>query len=111
MFISSAYAQAPGAQPAGGEFFQLGFLVVLFAIFYFIAIRPQRKRQKEHQQMVSALQKGDEVITSSGILGKITGLDEHYIQLNVASGVDMKMQRVYVNAVLPKGTLKSVGAE
>jgi len=67
MFISSAYAQAQGAQPAGGEFFQLGFLVVLFAIFYFIAIRPQRKRQKEHQQMVSALQKGDEVITSSGI--------------------------------------------
>jgi preprotein translocase subunit YajC len=61
--------------------------------------------------MVSALQKGDEVITSSGILGKITALDEHYIQLNVASGVDMKMQRVYVNAVLPKGTLKSVGAE
>ena len=111
MFISSAYAQAQGAQPAGGEFFQLGFLVVLFAIFYFIVIRPQRKRQKEHQQMVSALQKGDEVITSSGILGKITGLDEHYIQLNVASGVDMKMQRVYVNAVLPKGTLKSVGAE
>ena len=111
MFISSAYAQAQGAQRAGGEFFQLGFLVVLFAIFYFIAIRPQRKRQKEHQQMVSALQKGDEVITSSGILGKITGLDEHYIQLNVASGVDMKMQRVYVNAVLPKGTLKSVGAE
>ena len=111
MFISSAYAQAQSAQPAGGEFFQLGFLVVLFAIFYFIAIRPQRKRQKEHQQMVSALQKGDEVITSSGILGKITGLDEHYIQLNVASGVDMKMQRVYVNAVLPKGTLKSVGAE
>ena len=111
MFISSAYAQAQGAQPAGGEFFQLGFLVVLFAIFYFIAIRPQRKRQKEHQQMVSALQKGDEVITSSGILGKITGLDEHYIRLNVASGVDMKMQRVYVNAVLPKGTLKSVGAE
>ena len=111
MFISSAYAQAQGGQPAGGEFFQLGFLVVLFAIFYFIAIRPQRKRQKEHQQMVSALQKGDEVITSSGILGKITGLDEHYIQLNVASGVDMKMQRVYVNSVLPKGTLKSVGAE
>lgn len=111
MFISSAYAQAQVGQPAGGEFFQLGFLVVLFAIFYFIAIRPQRKRQKEHQQMVSALQKGDEVITSSGILGKITGLDEHYIQLNVASGVDMKMQRVYVNAVLPKGTLKSVGAE
>jgi len=111
MYISSAYAQAQGGQPAGGEVFQLGFLVVLFAIFYFIAIRPQRKRKKEHQQMVSALQKGDEVITSSGILGKITGLDEQFIQLNVASGVDMKMQRVYVNAVLPKGTLKSVGAE
>ncbi len=110
MFIANAYAQG-GGQPAGGELFQIGFLVVLFGLFYFIAIRPQRKRQKEHQEMVSALGKGDEVITSSGMLGKITGLDENYVTINVASNVDLKFQRVHINAVLPKGTLKSVGAE
>ncbi len=111
MFISNAYAQGAGGQAAGGEFFQIGFLVVLFGLFYFIAIRPQRKRQKEHQAMVGALSKGDEVITSSGILGKITGLDDNYITLQVASNVNLKFQRVHINAVLPKGTLKSVGAE
>jgi preprotein translocase subunit YajC len=83
----------------------------MFVIFYVIAIRPQRKRQKEHQEMVSALAKGDEVITSSGILGKITGLDDNYITLTVANNVNLKFQRSYINAVLPKGTLKSVGAE
>ena len=111
MFISSAWAQGQGGQPAGGELFQIGFLIVLFGLFYFIAIRPQRKRQKEHETMVSALKKGDEVITSSGMLGKITGLDENYVTLNVTNNVELKFQRVHVSAVLPKGTLKSVGAE
>lgn len=111
MFISNAYAQGAGPQPAGGELFQIGFLVVLFGLFYFIAIRPQRKRQKEHQEMVSALKKGDEVITSSGMLGKITGLDDGYVTLSVANNVELKFQRVHINAVLPKGTLKSVGSE
>tara|TARA_B110000503_G_scaffold502_1_gene739 strand:- start:317 stop:652 length:336 start_codon:yes stop_codon:yes gene_type:complete len=111
MFISNAYAQGANDQAAGGELFQIGFLVVLFALFWFIAIRPQRKRQKEHTEMVSALKKGDEVITSSGILGKISALDENYITLNVASNVELKFQRAHVTAVLPKGTLKSVGAE
>ena len=81
----------------------------LFVLFYFIAIRPQRKRQKEHAQMVAALNKGDEVVTTSGILGRITALDENYMVLNVADKVDMKFQRVHVHAVLPKGTLKSIG--
>lgn len=89
--------------------FQILFLVGLFVLFYFIAIRPQRKRQKEHQQMVSALAKGDEVVTSSGILGKVTSLDDNYMVLNVANNVDMKFQRVHVHAILPKGTLKSIG--
>jgi len=89
--------------------FQILFLVGLFVLFYFIAIRPQRKRQKEHQQMVSALSKGDEVVTSSGILGKVTSLDDNYMVLNVANNVEMKFQRVHVHAVLPKGTLKSIG--
>ena len=109
LFIASAHAQAAGQAPQGGELFQIGFLVLLFVLFYFIAIRPQRKRQKEHQAMVAALNKGDEVVTSSGILGKVTALDDNYMSLNVANNVDMKFQRVHLHAVLPKGTLKSIG--
>ena len=109
LFIASAHAQAAGQAPQGGELFQIGFLVLLFVLFYFIAIRPQRKRQKEHQSMVAALNKGDEVVTSSGILGKVTALDDNYMVLNVANNVDMKFQRVHLHAVLPKGTLKSIG--
>ena len=109
LFIASAHAQAPGPAPQGGELFQILFLVGMFALFYFIAIRPQRKRQKEHAAMVSALNKGDEVVTSSGILGKITALDDNYMTLNVANNVDMKFQRIHVHAVLPKGTLKTIG--
>ena len=111
MFIASAQAQtaAPAAGPAGGELFQIVFLLGLFVLFYFIAIRPQRKRQKEHQAMISALEKGNEVITSSGILGKITGIDDNYVVINVADKVDLKFQRVHIHAVLPKGTLKSIG--
>ena len=96
---------------SGGIPFQIGFLIVLFGLFYFIAIRPQRKRQKEHADMVNALKKGDEVAMSSGMLGKVNALDDNYITLAVASGLELKFQRVHVNAVLPKGTLKSVGTE
>jgi preprotein translocase subunit YajC len=110
LFIASAHAQAGGAAPPpGGQLFQIVFLVGLFALFYFIAIRPQRKRQKEHAQMVASLSKGDEVVTTAGILGKVTALDDNYMVLNVANNVDMKFQRVHVHAVLPKGTLKSIG--
>jgi preprotein translocase subunit YajC len=108
-FIASAHAQEAGGAPQGGELFQIGFLVLLFVLFYVIAIRPQRKRQKEHATMVAALNKGDEVVTSSGILGKVTSLDENYMVLNVANNVDMKFQRIHLHAVLPKGTLKSIG--
>jgi preprotein translocase subunit YajC len=109
LFIASAHAQDAAPQAAGGELFQIFFLVGLFVLFYFIAIRPQRKRQKEHQAMVAALNKGDEVVTSSGILGKVTALDDNYMVLNVANNVDLKFQRIHVHAVLPKGTLKSIG--
>ncbi|MEP1471633.1 MAG: preprotein translocase subunit YajC [Halieaceae bacterium] len=108
-FIADAHAQAAAGPAQGGEMFQIFFLVGLFVLFYFIAIRPQRKRQKEHSEMVSALNKGDEVVTTSGILGKITSLDDSYIVLNVADKVEMKFQRVHIHAVLPKGTLKSIG--
>jgi preprotein translocase subunit YajC len=111
MFISNAYAQSGGPAPAGGEIMQIGFLVVLFAMFYLLAIRPQRKRQKEHTEMISALKKGDEVAMSSGMLGKVTALDENYLTLGVSGGLELKFQGLHVNAILPKGTLKSVGTE
>ena len=106
--IPSAHAQAAGQPQPGGEMFQIVFLIGLFVLFYFIAIRPQRKRQKEHQEMVSALEKGNEVITTSGILGKITRLEDNFVVLQVADNVELKFQRSYINAVLPKGTLKSI---
>jgi preprotein translocase subunit YajC len=111
VFIASAHAQtaAPAGAPAGGELFQIIFLVGLFVLFYFIAIRPQRKRQKEHAAMVAALGKGDEVTTSSGILGKIVSLDDNYVVLSVSEKVELKFQRIHIHAVLPKGTLKSIG--
>ena len=108
LFIESAHAQAAAQPPAGGEMFQIVFLIGLFVLFYFIAIRPQRKRQKEHAEMVGSLEKGNEVITSSGILGKITRLEDNYVVLQVADNVELKFQRSYINAVLPKGTLKSI---
>jgi len=108
-FFAQAHAQS-GPPSGGGELFQIVFLVGLFVLFYFIAIRPQRKRQKEHAEMVAALSKGDEVVTSSGILGRINDLDDNYMVLNVANNVDLKFQRVHVHAVLPKGTLKSIGS-
>ena len=111
LFIASAHAQTAGQQPPpGGELFQILFLVGLFVLFYFIAIRPQRKRQKEHAELVSSLNKGDEVVTTSGILGKVKALDDNYMVLSVADNVDMKFQRLHVHAVLPKGTLKSIAA-
>ncbi len=109
LFIASAHAQAAGDASAGGDLFQIAFLIGLFVLFYFIAIRPQRKRQKEHTEMISAVSKGDEVVTSSGILGKITSLDDNYVVLTVSDKVDLKFQRVHIHAVLPKGTLKSIG--
>ncbi len=108
LFIASAHAQTAGQPAQGGEMFQIFFLIGLFVLFYFIAIRPQRKRQKEHAEMVSGLNKGDEVITSSGILGKITRLEDNFVVLQVADNVELKFQRSYIGAVLPKGTLKSI---
>ena len=108
-FISSAHAQAAGQQPpAEAGIMQLVLMVGLFVLFYFIAIRPQRKRQKEHAELVANLSKGDEVVTNSGILGKVVKLDDNYVVLQVTDNVELKFQRVAVHAVLPKGTLKSI---
>jgi preprotein translocase subunit YajC len=107
-FIASAHAQTAGQAPAQDPLFSIGFMVLLFAIFYFIAIRPQRKRQKEHTDMVGNLAKGDEVSTSAGLLGKVVRLEDDYAVLKVADNVELKFQKNAVSAVLPKGTLKKV---
>lgn len=86
------------------------FMIGIFALFYFIAIRPQRKRQKEHQDMLGKLAVRDEVATSSGILGRIIAIEDDFVVLKVADGVEIKIQKWAVQNVLPKGTLKGVGA-
>ncbi len=106
--VSAAPAYAQATSSVGG-IYQFVFIIGIFALFYFLLIRPQRKRQKEHQQMVDALTQGDEIITASGILGKVSDIDEGYIDIQVASNTTFKMQKTAVHAILPKGTLKSIG--
>jgi len=104
--IPSAYAQAAGgAQP--NAFVQLLPLVLIFVVFYFLLIRPQAKRAKEHKAMVAALAVGDEVVTSGGILGRVTETGEQFLTVEIATGVSVKVQRHTIGAVLPKGTLKN----
>ena len=104
--ISPAFAQAAPAAP--NPIFQFAPLVVLGVIFYFMLIRPQMKRTKEHRQMLGALAKGDEAVTSGGIAGKVTNIGENYLSLEVAEGVSIKIQKSAVTSVLPKGTLKAL---
>jgi preprotein translocase subunit YajC len=111
MFISSAIAQtAPAPAAAGGDMMSslMGMLplVLMFVALYFVMIRPQMKRQKEHSAMVEAIAKGDEVVITGGMLGKVTRLSEQYIHVEIASGVEVQMQRAAVAQVLPKGTIK-----
>ena len=104
--IPSAYAQAAGgAQP--NAFLQLLPLVLIFVVFYFLLIRPQAKRAKEHKSMVSALAVGDEVVTSGGMLGKVTEAGEQFLTIEVAEGVRVKVQRHTVSSLLPKGTYRN----
>jgi len=104
--ISNVYAQAAGGA-ATNPLLQFAPLVILFGIFYFMLIRPQMKRAKEQRTMVAALAKGDEVITTGGLLGRIDDISESFITLEVAPNVKLKLQKGAVTTVLPKGTLKS----
>ena len=107
MFISEAFAQtAPAA--AGGESSLLTLLplVLMFVVLYFVMIRPQVKRQKEHKAMVEALAKGDEIVTAGGLLGRVSKLGDSYLHVEVAGGVELQVQRTAVIQVLPKGTFK-----
>ena len=107
MLISPAYAQAPAA---GGDAGLMSFLpiILMFVLLYFLMIRPQMKRAKEHKAMVDALQKGDEVVAVGGLLGKIVDLNEQYATLEIAAGTVIMVQRPAIQTLLPKGTIKSI---
>jgi preprotein translocase subunit YajC len=108
-FIAEASAQAQAApQTQQGGMLQILMLVGLFALMYFMLIRPQRKRQKEHQQLVEALSKGDEVVMTSGMLGRVVEVGDVYITLDVGGEIKLKFQKAAVHAVLPKGTIKAI---
>ena len=81
-------------------------LILIFVVFYFVLIRPQTKKQKEHQEMVNALEVGNEVVTAGGILGKIQEMNENYVQLEISENVTIKIQRQTVSSLLPKGTIR-----
>lgn len=115
MFISSAYAQAAG----GTEQQIIGFLpiILMFVVLYFLMIRPQMKRAKEHKTMLEALKKGDEVVTSGGLVGRITKVAESYVTIEVArapdsksgdSAIEMTFQKAAVQTLLPNGTIKAI---
>ncbi len=106
MLINPAWAQ--GAPAAGGGFESLILIVLMFGVLYFLMIRPQMKRAKEHKTMIEALQKGDEVVTTGGILGRVTRINESYVTLEVSSNVEIQIQRPAVQLVLPKGTIKNI---
>jgi preprotein translocase subunit YajC len=106
--ISTAAAQATGGSGQSGALMQIPFLILMFVVFYFLLIRPQTKRAKEHRAMVAALEVGAEVVTNGGILGKVTELGEQYLTVEIANGVNVKVQRATIAQILPKGTLKSV---
>ena len=108
LFIAQAVAQEAGAAPQGAGFINLILLGGLFVFMYFLIIRPQQKRQKEHKTLVESLSKGDEVVLNSGMLGKLVEVDENYLTVKAADNVELKFQKSAVHAVLPKGTIKSI---
>lgn len=104
-FIQDAWAQ--GAPAASDPWLSMLPLVIIFVVFYFLLIRPQQKRQKEHKDLVAKLATGDEVITAGGVLGKVTEVGESFVQVEIADGVQVKVQRQTISAVVPKGTMKN----
>jgi preprotein translocase subunit YajC len=106
-FISDAMAQG-APSPQGFDIQMLLPLVLMFGIFYFLLIRPQQKKAKEHKNMVDALGKGDEIITNGGLLAKISDVDENFLTCKISANVEVKIQRHAVASVLPKGTIKSL---
>ncbi|MDO8350000.1 MAG: preprotein translocase subunit YajC [Gallionella sp.] len=107
MFISNAFAEA-AAPAAGGGIMDFLPLVALVAVFYFMILRPQSKRAKEHKVMLEALQRGDEVVTTGGELGRVTKVYEQYVGVELAENIEVTVQKAAIQSVLPKGTIKSI---
>jgi len=105
-FINNAWAQSAQQQGGGLSFFLM--MAAFFVIFYFLLIRPQQKQAKEHKQMIESLTKGDEVVTSGGVLGRINKVGDNFIALEIAKDLEIKVQRNSVSAVMPKGTIKGL---
>jgi len=105
--IPAAHAQAAGGQPQGFTMTTLLFPVILIAIMFFLMIRPQMKRQKEHKAMLEKIKRGDEVLTNGGIAGVVTDIGDNFVTLEVADNVRIRVQKGAVGNVLPAGTLKS----
>ena len=109
LLIAPAYAQAAAPAPGpGGDLMAFLPMVLIFVVFYFLLLRPQQKRAKETRAMLSALQKGDEVVTAGGIVGRISKLGEQYAAIEIANGVEINVQRSAVAQLLPKGTIKTL---
>ena len=104
MFIENAWAQTSSA--TGDAFLSFLPLIIIFVVFYFLLIRPQQKKQKEHQEMISTLELGNEVVTAGGLLGKIVKIGDQYLQLEISEGVKVKVQRTTIGSLMPKGTIK-----
>jgi preprotein translocase subunit YajC len=108
LLIPSAYAQAAPAAGFGGDMMAFLPMIAIFVVFYFLLIRPQQKRAKETKLMLEALQKGDEVVTAGGIVGRITKLTDQYASIEVAPNTEMTVQRQAIAQLLPKGTIKAI---
>lgn len=108
MLISPAYAQAAGAADPTGGIMGLLPIVLMFVVLWFLMIRPQMKRAKEHKSMVEALAKGDEVVTQGGVAGRIVKVSDNFVTVELAPNVEVAVQRQAVSTVLPKGTLKAL---
>ncbi|TMH60719.1 MAG: preprotein translocase subunit YajC [Betaproteobacteria bacterium] len=107
MFISPAYAQAAGS-PSGSDIMTFLPMIAIVVVFYFLLIRPQQKRAKETKAMLSSLQKGDEVVTAGGVVGKISKLSDAYADVEIAPNVEVTIQRSAISLLLPKGTIKTL---
>jgi preprotein translocase subunit YajC len=106
-FIPVAHAQAAPAGAQGGGLLSLAPLAVMFVIVIFMIILPQSKRAKQHRELLAALQKGDEVVTNGGVAGRVTGIGDSFVTIEISDGVQVKFQRAAISMVLPKGTLKA----
>jgi preprotein translocase subunit YajC len=104
--ISTAHAQAAGGAPAGGQMTSFLFMAGIIVVFYFVLIRPQQKRAKEHQAMLAKLAAGDEVITAGGIVGRVSEVGDTFVVVEIADNVRIKVQRGQISSLLPKGTYK-----